>query len=59
MCVSSQVSCASGLFYATGVRVFDNLASDEIVNQVLSMEDVFGRRATNVVMMGMGEPLLT
>ena len=28
------------------------------MNQVLSMEDVFGRRATNVVMMGMGEPLL-
>ena len=45
-------------FCATGRQGFRrNLTSDEIVNQVLSMEDVFGRRATNVVMMGMGEPL--
>ena len=28
------------------------------MNQVLALEDVFGRRCTNVVMMGMGEPLM-
>ena len=60
VCVSSQVGCAMRCsFCATGRQGFRrNLTSDEIVNQVLSMEDVFGRRATNVVMMGMGEPLL-
>ena len=60
VCVSSQVGCAMRCsFCATGRQGFRrNLTSDEIVNQVLAMEDVFGRRATNVVMMGMGEPLL-
>ena len=42
-----------------GVRVSRrNLDAAEIVNQVLALEDVFDRRATNVVMMGMGEPLM-
>tara|TARA_B100001142_G_scaffold303888_1_gene331548 strand:+ start:2040 stop:3587 length:1548 start_codon:yes stop_codon:yes gene_type:complete len=60
VCVSSQVGCAMRCsFCATGRQGFKrNLTSDEIVNQVLALEDVFGRRATNVVMMGMGEPLM-
>jgi 23S rRNA (adenine2503-C2)-methyltransferase len=60
VCVSSQVGCAMRCsFCATGRQGFKrNLSSAEIVNQVLALEDLFGRRATNVVFMGMGEPLL-
>ena len=43
---------------AQGVRVSAVTDAAEIVNQVLVLEDVFDRRATNVVMMGMGEPLM-
>ncbi|OUS42824.1 radical SAM domain-containing protein-like protein [Ostreococcus tauri] len=35
-----------------------NLAPHEIVDQVLALEEHFGQRVTNVVFMGMGEPLL-
>ena len=60
VCVSSQVGCAMRCsFCATGKRGFKrNLSAAEMVNQVLALEDVFGRRCTNVVMMGMGEPLM-
>ena len=60
VCVSSQVGCAMRCsFCATGRQGFRrNLDAAEIVNQVLVLEDVFDRRATNVVMMGMGEPLM-
>ena len=60
VCVSSQVGCAMRCsFCATGKQGFKrNLDAAEIVNQVLALEDVFGRRCTNVVMMGMGEPLM-
>ena len=60
VCVSSQVGCAMRCsFCATGKQGFKrNLLSSEIVNQVLALEDVFQRKCTNVVMMGMGEPLM-
>ena len=60
VCVSSQVGCAMRCsFCATGKQGFKrNLSAAEIVNQVLALEDVFGRRCTNVVMMGMGEPMM-
>ena len=60
VCVSSQVGCAMRCsFCATGRQGFRrNLTTAEIVNQVLALEDLFDRRATNVVFMGMGEPLL-
>ena len=59
-CVSSQVGCPMRCtFCATGKGGFArNLAPHEIVDQVLSLEDHFGTRVTNVVFMGMGEPLL-
>jgi|MDSW01.1.fsa_nt_gb 23S rRNA (adenine2503-C2)-methyltransferase len=59
-CVSSQVGCPMRCsFCATGKGGFArNLASHEIVDQVLSLEEHFGKRVTNVVFMGMGEPLL-
>ena len=64
VCVSSQVGCAMGCrFCATGMMGFhQNLTAGEIVQQVIQMNRLahehFGRRITNIVYMGMGEPLL-
>jgi 23S rRNA (adenine2503-C2)-methyltransferase len=62
-CISSQVGCPVGCgFCATGARGFQrNLSIAEIVDQVRAVS-VFalpeGRRVSNLVYMGMGEPLL-
>ena len=64
VCVSTQAGCALGCtFCATGQQGFSrNLSVGEIVGQVLQMSRVAGASAaggpvTNVVFMGMGEPL--
>ncbi|GAV90368.1 RRM_1 domain-containing protein/Radical_SAM domain-containing protein [Cephalotus follicularis] len=59
-CVSSQVGCPLRCsFCATGKGGYSrNLQRHEIVEQVLAIEDVFQHRVTNVVFMGMGEPML-
>ncbi|KAL2227507.1 uncharacterized protein LOC105161275 [Sesamum indicum] len=59
-CISSQVGCPLRCsFCATGKGGFSrNLKSHEIVEQVLAIEEIFKRRVTNVVFMGMGEPML-
>ncbi|CAH2058707.1 unnamed protein product [Thlaspi arvense] len=59
-CVSSQVGCPLRCsFCATGKGGFSrNLKRHEIIEQVLAIEDVFKHRVTNVVFMGMGEPML-
>jgi 23S rRNA (adenine2503-C2)-methyltransferase len=60
VCVSSQVGCPMACdFCATGKGGFTrHLQSHEIIDQVLSVQEDFGQRVTNVVFMGMGEPLL-
>lgn len=62
LCVSSQVGCALACsFCSTAQQGFNrNLATSEIIGQVLVAQQRLGaeRRITNVVMMGMGEPLL-
>ncbi|HEY74883.1 MAG TPA: 23S rRNA (adenine(2503)-C(2))-methyltransferase RlmN [Thermoflexia bacterium] len=63
VCVSTQVGCSIGCaFCATGQAGFRrNLTAGEIVAQVLHFARVLraeGERVTNVVLMGMGEPLL-
>lgn len=60
LCVSSQVGCAQGCaFCATGRMGFmRNLTSGEIVDQLLKSQRQSEKRITNVVFMGMGEPLL-
>ncbi|QHV01108.1 23S rRNA (adenine(2503)-C(2))-methyltransferase RlmN [Synechocystis sp. CACIAM 05] len=60
VCVSSQVGCAMDCnFCATGKGGFiRNLESHEIVDQVLTVQEEFQERVSNVVFMGMGEPLL-
>ena len=57
LCISSQVGCKMDcLFCMTGKQGFKgNLSSGEIINQVLSVEE--SASLTNVVYMGMGEPL--
>lgn len=63
-CVSSQIGCSlTCKFCATGYmdRV-RNLTFDEIYDEVVLIqqqcERVYGRKLTNIVYMGMGEPLL-
>ena len=66
LCVSSQVGCALDCsFCSTGRQGFNrNLSSAEIIAQLwlatrlLEEEKKPGRKITNVVLMGMGEPLL-
>jgi 23S rRNA (adenine2503-C2)-methyltransferase len=63
-CVSSQIGCSLNCkFCATGyIDKKRNLDFDEIVDQVVLInrqcEKVTGRKLTNIVFMGMGEPLL-
>jgi 23S rRNA (adenine2503-C2)-methyltransferase len=66
LCVSSQVGCALNCqFCSTGTQGFNrNLSTAEIIGQVWVAARHLGnvphqqRRLTNVVMMGMGEPLM-
>lgn len=60
VCVSSQVGCPMACdFCATGKGGFTrNLKAYEIVDQVLTVQEDFGQRVSNVVFMGMGEPLI-
>ena len=60
VCVSSQVGCALGcVFCATGRLGFQrNLASWEIVDQVVQVQADSAHPVRGVVFMGMGEPLL-
>jgi 23S rRNA (adenine2503-C2)-methyltransferase len=60
VCVSSQVGCALGcVFCATGRMGFRrNLATWEIVDQVIRVRDDSPHPVRGVVFMGMGEPLL-
>ena len=57
LCISSQVGCKMDcLFCMTGKQGFKgNLSTGEIINQVLSVEESLS--LTNIVYMGMGEPL--
>jgi 23S rRNA (adenine2503-C2)-methyltransferase len=60
VCVSSQVGCALGCaFCATGQSGFvRDLTAAEIVDQALYFARNVTLRPTNIVLMGMGEPLL-
>ncbi len=61
LCISSQVGCRMGCaFCLTGrMGLTRNLTAAEMVGQVLAASRMLpeGRRITNVVFMGMGEPL--
>jgi 23S rRNA (adenine2503-C2)-methyltransferase len=59
VCVSSQAGCAMGCtFCATGQAGFErHLHVGEIVEQVMRAAHATSQRVSNVVFMGMGEPL--
>ena len=63
-CISSQVGCSlTCKFCATGkLKRLRNLGADEIYDQVVAIrnqaEEQYGQALTNIVYMGMGEPLL-
>lgn len=59
ICVSSQVGCAMGCSFCAstvGGRV-RSLSAGEIIGQVMTVQKDLGERISNIVMMGMGEPL--
>jgi 23S rRNA (adenine2503-C2)-methyltransferase len=63
-CISSQAGCSLDCkFCATArLKMMRNLHTDEIYDQVVTIkkqaEEFYGKPLTNVVFMGMGEPLL-
>jgi 23S rRNA (adenine2503-C2)-methyltransferase len=60
LCVSTQVGCPLDCkFCATGTMGFTrNLTAGEIVDQVIQVQRSSQKRITNLVYMGMGEPML-
>ena len=63
-CISSQVGCSLDCNFCATARLkrMRNLNADEIYDQVVAIKDegelYFDRPLTNIVYMGMGEPLL-
>jgi len=61
LCISTQVGCAMGCrFCLTGkMGLKRNLSTSEIVNQILAVRETLpaSTSITNIVLMGMGEPL--
>jgi len=61
LCLSTQVGCAMGCrFCLTGKKGLKrNLTTAEIVNQILAVRETLPEKTsiTNIVLMGMGEPL--
>jgi 23S rRNA (adenine2503-C2)-methyltransferase len=62
LCISTQVGCALNcIFCATGSMGFErNFSAGEIVDQIICAKEFLkeDERITNLVIMGMGEPLL-
>ncbi len=59
ICVSSQIGCKMGCKFcaSTGIPFIRNLSAGEIVEQIIKVEQDTGERISNVVFMGIGEPL--
>ena len=59
ICVSSQIGCKMGCKFcaSTGINFIRNLTSGEIVEQIIAVEQDTGIKISNVVFMGIGEPL--
>ena len=59
ICISTQVGCKMGCtFCATGMSGFSrNLTASEMIAQIESAQNDLNIRISNVVLMGMGEPL--
>ena len=59
ICVSSQIGCKMGCKFcaSTGIKFIRNLTTGEIVEQIIKVEQDTKERISNVVFMGIGEPL--
>ncbi len=59
ICVSTQVGCKMGCKFcaSTGINFIRNLSSGEIIEQILAVEREENVTISNVVFMGIGEPL--
>ena len=59
ICVSSQIGCKMGCKFcaSTGIKFVRNLTSGEIVEQILAVQRDENVRISNIVFMGIGEPL--
>ena len=59
ICVSSQIGCKMGCKFcaSTGIPFIRNLSTGEIVEQILAVEQDIGENISNIVFMGIGEPL--
>jgi 23S rRNA (adenine2503-C2)-methyltransferase len=63
VCISSQIGCKMGCkFCATAkIKFIRNLSLSEIISQIIFIQQdiiILKKRITNIVFMGMGEPLL-
>lgn len=59
ICISSQVGCRMGCRFCASTigGLYRNLTAGEILNQVIFAQKDLGERISNVVIMGIGEPL--
>ena len=59
ICVSSQIGCKMGCKFcaSTGISFARNLSSGEIIEQIMAVERDANVRISNIVFMGIGEPL--
>lgn len=59
LCVSSQIGCKMGCKFcaSTGIQFVRNLTAGEIVEQILAVQRDENNKISNVVFMGIGEPL--
>lgn len=59
VCVSTQVGCAMGCRFCASAKggLVRNLSASEILSQVYEIQKETGERVSNIVIMGMGEPL--
>ena len=59
ICVSSQIGCKMGCKFcaSTGIPFARNLTSGEIIEQIMAVERDTNVRISNIVFMGIGEPL--
>lgn len=59
VCVSSQIGCKMGCKFcaSTGIKFIRSLTAGEIVEQILAVEQDINDKISNIVFMGIGEPL--
>ncbi len=59
ICISSQIGCRMGCRFCASTigGLYRNLTAGEILNQVIFAQKDIGERISNIVMMGIGEPL--